>query len=78
MDYDIVIDLRSQATNHPLDVNLDILNEAADEIESLRQQLAEQSQSVNDALERAAIRGRLAQLEGKLVDVEIRALKDKG
>ena len=33
---------------------------------------------VNDALERAAIRGRLAQLEGKLVDVEIRALKDKG
>lgn len=51
MDYDIVIDLRNQAENHPLDVNLNILNDAADEIESLRTKLAEREWiSVDDGI----------------------------
>jgi hypothetical protein len=46
MDIDIpelIKDLRRAAQNHPLDLNLDLLDEAADGLESLRQQLAEQT-----------------------------------
>lgn len=39
MDYDIVIDLRSQADSHPLDVNLDSLNDEAIRITGLAESL---------------------------------------